>query len=878
MQMFDRREASLGVSAEERLDTGALLQDLTPTLLTPTLIDSFADIFADFLFVGFVFAAVALPGDSRAQTSFSCTTDPLGSVCLFSPSIQYVVGGDYQGATVNVYGTSRDEACLGWAVATPNPYRRTYVGVRPFWNGSNYYYCQFLYDFGPPYTVVQQDDGANREIKVCPVNSQMFNVSGQYDANNWTRPGALFLDPPYAERSMPYSTTLYPSSVFAEGNVRCASRGAPDPTRNFGETCPGPRTGNPINLGVEIKTQREADFAHVGGLRFVRTYNSGAGTTYYTGVLGKGWQHNLASRVSASASVASVWRGDGKIVPFELSGTTWASWADVNDRLAELKDALGVRTGWRYFSAASGDTEVFDVSGSLVSMSTSRGAVVLLVYSNGTASGPNGGVVEGTSTALPRSLLLRATDQFGAVLSFGYNADSRIVRLTRPDGNEIRYAYSAAGNLVSATYPDTNAAGQSVTRTRTYLYENVGFPSALTGITDETGQRLSTYTYDSFGRAITTEWAGGVNRHGLTLNADGTTTVTDALGAQRTYNFTTINGRVLMTDQSQPGGAGCGPSSSAITYDANANVTSRTDFNNTKTCYGYDLTRNLETKRVEGLPGSVACTTALSSPPPGDSVRTVSTQWHPDWRLETRRSEPKLLTTWTYNGQGATCAPTDALVDGKPIAVICSRTEQPTTDESGAQGFAAVATGTARTWTFTYNRFGQILTSNGPRGDVTDTATYEYYPDTQADWTLGDLKQITNPLGHTTRFTRYNRHGQALQRIDPNGLVTNYTYDLRQRLTSVTVGSEATVYEYFPTGLLKKATLPDGSFIAYTYDPAQRLTQIDDHKGSRIVYTLDAMGNRINEQATDPGGQLKRSASRVIDALNRVQQMTGAMQ
>jgi hypothetical protein len=36
------------------------------------------------------------------------------------------------------------------------------------------------------------------------------------------------------------------------------------------------------------------------------------------------------------------------------------------------------------------------------------------------------------------------------------------------------------------------------------------------------------------------------------------------------------------------------------------------------------------------------------------------------------------------------------------------------------------------------------------------------------------------------------------------------------------------------------------------------------------------MGNRINEQLTDPGGTLVRNIARSIDALNRGQQVIGA--
>ena len=104
----------------------------------------------------------------------------------------------------------------------------------------------------------------------------------------------------------------------------------------------------------------------------------------------------------------------------------------------------------------------------------------------------------------------------------------------------------------------------------------------------------------------------------------------------------------------------------------------------------------------------------------------ISTQWHPDWRLETRIAEPKKLTTITYNGQGATCAPSTVLVDGKPPAVICTRTEQATTDETGAAGFAATVTGTARTWRYTYTTYGRVLTATDPNNRTTTTS---YHPD-----------------------------------------------------------------------------------------------------------------------------------------------------
>ena len=85
----------------------------------------------------------------------------------------------------------------------------------------------------------------------------------------------------------------------------------------------------------------------------------------------------------------------------------------------------------------------------------------------------------------------------------------------------------------------------------------------------------------------------------------------------------------------------------------------------------------------------------------------------------------------------------------------------------------------------------------------------------------------------------------------------------------------ATTYDWWPTGLLKQVTQPDGSWVSYTYDDAHRLTDIQDNQGNSIHYELDNLGNRKNETIKDPQGSLKRQLNRVIDALGRVQQTSG---
>jgi YD repeat-containing protein len=167
---------------------------------------------------------------------------------------------------------------------------------------------------------------------------------------------------------------------------------------------------------------------------------------------------------------------------------------------------------------------------------------------------------------------------------------------------------------------------------------------------------------------------------------------------------------------------------------------------------------------------------------------------------------------------------------------------------------------------------------DGPRTDVSDVTTYDYYPADAACagghlGCRGQLMQITDALGHITRLNRYSAHGQLEKLTDPNGLVTKMVYDVRQRLTSLDTGGEITVYSYDPAGQVTRVTRPDGAYLAYTYDAAHRLIKTQDNLGNTLTYTLDAMGNRLKEKTHDPSGQLARTQSRVYDALSRLQSL-----
>jgi YD repeat-containing protein len=628
-----------------------------------------------------------------------------------------------------------------------------------------------------------------------------------------------------AEASNPNSCIYDPSTAGAEKNA-----GDPGCKQNR-------QSGNPIDHGTGNKRQLELDYLGSGGvaLALQRTYNA---LSIRNGRYGARWSSNYDRMVMLNAAYpnnASVTRGDGKAIGFVLTNGIYQPDGDITDSLTRLLSGSGNPGGWQYKVDADQSVESYDASGRLISITSRTGVVQTLSYSDATTP---------AAIAPQAGLLLRVTDSFGHQLNFVYDSSSRIVQMKDPAGGTVGYTYDSNNNLASVTHQDG--------KTRTYVYNEATYtgganlPTALTGIVDENSGRFAIFKYDSTGKAISTEHAGGVEKYSVAYPQLGIQSiVTDPLNAARTYLYQTILNTIRNTSVSQPGGAGCGAASNGMSYDTKGNVATRTNFNGIVTTYSYDLTRNMETSRVEGAGTAQA--------------RTITTSWHATYSLPLKIAEPKLLATYTYDASGN----------------LLSRTVQATSDNAGAQGLSPTLIGTARTWSYTYNAFGQILTATGPRTDVTDKTTYVYD-------SSGNLSTITNAIGQVTTLSNYDANGRVGLITDANGTATALTYSPRGWLTGQTITgggmTEASSYSYDNVGQLTLVTLPNASTVSYTYDPAHRLTNIADSLGNSIVYTLDNMSNRIGEQVKDPNGALTRQASGVVDALNRLQQVTGAVQ
>ncbi|RYZ43467.1 MAG: hypothetical protein EOP49_27870, partial [Sphingobacteriales bacterium] len=508
-----------------------------------------------------------------------------------------------------------------------------------------------------------------------------------------------------------------------------------------------PQSGNPIHQLTGVKSQAQTLPIALAGDTFSIHYRSTAalsrhaegnsylhngkydpqtGETLAWGDFGKLWSSTFHQRLTINPNGKALKATLGKeVLNFYREGSIWKS-----------KEATGIKldlieNGYRLQHTAQLLINDYDFEGNLRFSTRSDGTKIKAVYS--TSATP-------ITDAPYAGYLLSLTAPFGRRVSFSHKilSDGSVGVTTAFDsaGLNIDFNYDAHARLSTLIWQDGSK--------RSFVYDSPHSNQewALTGLIDENSKRHATFTYSLDGWASSTEHANGTNKYtasyltppkpvvreeiDLALSVIWRhhewqlpvgTNVSQPFGNNLQFNATAVLGSAGQNVQgsprsigvSQPAGAGCGASSKSAGYDNLGNMTSQDDFNGRRVCYGYDE-RNQVTSRIEGLNGGnagTACSAALNAPSFATlptEARKISTQWHPDWKLETRRAEPKKLTTWVYNGQpdpfngnqianctspsyGATVV--DPLPDGKPIAVLCKQVEQATLDANGSQGFAA---------------------------------------------------------------------------------------------------------------------------------------------------------------------------------------------
>ncbi|WKL15232.1 RHS repeat-associated core domain-containing protein [Comamonas testosteroni] len=174
-----------------------------------------------------------------------------------------------------------------------------------------------------------------------------------------------------------------------------------------------------------------------------------------------------------------------------------------------------------------------------------------------------------------------------------------------------------------------------------------------------------------------------------------------------------------------------------------------------------------------------------------------------------------------------------------------------------------------RTWTYGYSPAGQLISSQGPRTEMSDASTYVYDA-------AGNQSQVLNALGQATSLSNFDSFGSPQTVTDPNGIVTTLSYTPRGWLASVSKGGSTTSFTYNATGDITRITQGDGSWLEHTWDNARRLIAIENNLGERTEYVLDALGARTSENVKSRPGTIVRQQQWVYDELGRLLRTIGA--
>ncbi|MCU7883959.1 MAG: hypothetical protein KZQ82_07125 [Candidatus Thiodiazotropha sp. (ex Lucinoma annulata)] len=302
-------------------------------------------------------------------------------------------------------------------------------------------------------------------------------------------------------------------------------------------------------------------------------------------------------------------RNNGGAITFSyraVENSTQESWQPLHPTNASLTQ---LSTTWS-FTASDGAVETYDSEGKLLTTKDRNSQTTTFAYDE-------------------QGQLNLVTGHFGDTLTYHYDEIGHLICITTPEG-DLNYGYDTDGRLNRVTYIDGSE--------RHYHYEDSRFPYHLTGITDEKDERYASWAYDIKGRAVSSEHANGAERVTFNYNGDGTTTVTDAVGAARTYHFIVKQGAMKVIHIEGDRCTTCSNGGTkAYTYDTNGFIASRTDWNGHVTTYTRDAQgRELNRTEASGTP----------------EARMVTTSWDTVLNKPLVITEPGRVTEYNYDENG----------------------------------------------------------------------------------------------------------------------------------------------------------------------------------------------------------------------------------
>ncbi len=478
------------------------------------------------------------------------------------------------------------------------------------------------------------------------------------------------------------------------------------------------------------------------------------------------------------------------------------------------------------------------------------------------AEGPTVGSVERLLDDGGRTAGWRRGD--GSEVRFERGPAGRLLREVEPLGRETIFTYDTAGRLASTTDPRggtttlvRDPVGRVIERhnaldhasLRTYRpggqLESVTNPLGHTWTFQTTP--LESTTVDPLGRAtrvtlsdlgLPTTWtfADDSTRSAEYLLSspwvdaqDYPTRLTDEVGRQRLFTYDNFGRMTSATDEA----------AAATTFAwADQLLTSITGPTGESRSFTYDALDNIVSIGLEG--GGVIARTYGDDNRLASETRPSGVAWSYEYddvgRLESRHASSGESVSFGWN-------------TGDELVTMDDITGTTAYQYDAGGDLSDISFPDGSSVHYQSDLLGRVtaVTIEAPVSAPL-TATYGYDD-------AGRLVSVVDPLGGATSWV-YNPVGLPLSRTLPNGVESQWTYDLRNRLGSVShrqadgVVLASATYERSPSGEPSRITFEDGSRVDLTYDAGLRLAneRFFDALGvleEDITYTYDAAGNRI---------------------------------
>ena len=405
-------------------------------------------------------------------------------------------------------------------------------------------------------------------------------------------------------------------------------------------------------------------------------------------------------------------------------------------------------------------------------------------------------------TFIKVTALSGAPVQTSAGKAFTYDSNGFIASRTDWNNNVRTYTHDTRGNETSRTEAFGTALARTITTT---WHPSYNLPKRIVE-----PHRTTDFTYDAQGNLLRKKiTASGLTRTvSYTYNAFGQVlTVKDPLGNVTRLAYDADGDLTSVTNplghitqytaydlngrpltMVDPNGV-----TTILTYDQRGRLTSRTE-GTLKTSYAYDLTGNL-----------IKLTLPDSS-----------------------------FYSFSYDTAHRLIGVADAF--GNRIAhtldAAGNKTKEQVFDSEDVQKYVHF---------YDYDAVNRLIRSVGAKGQTT-SFTYDLQ---------GNLKVITDPLGHKTRYA-YDALNRWTRMIDPNNGTTVLRYDDLDHLTSVT-DPRGLKTAYTWTGLDDEKVIasPDTGKTTRTFDAAGNVLSSNDARGKTTTYTYDALNRMTGKSFAD---------------------------